>query len=245
MYGFTNAFGAQKIDEVLKDIYRISAFDKQSGITFNEFLIVDEKPTLIETGYLRTFKEVNAQIAKIIDPSKLKYIVIPHFEADECGAINKFLEAAPEAAPVCSQLCGLLSITDQSIRDPIMVADGPLPNPIHSLSLGKRTLKFVNTPFVPHGWDSMLVYDEEDKALFTSDVFMQLGDVGPMASGDQKNNIIDVYEKFHLTARGPHVHNALEKFQKLNPKYIIPHHGSALQDNLDAYMKAIDQYFQP
>jgi len=244
MYGFSHAFGPFKIEEVVNSIYRISTFDKAVGITFNEYLIVDEKPTLIETGYLRTFKDVKAQIEKVIDPSELRYIVIPHYEADECGAFNKFLEIAKDAQPVCSQLGGLLSIVDQSIRDPVMVGDGPLPNPINSLSLGKRTLRFIATPFVPHGWDSMLVYDEEDRALFASDLFMQFGDEGPLAVSDLRENIISVYEKFHFTSRGPHVHNTLEKLQKLKPKYLVPHHGSAVQDNIDGYFKALDEYFR-
>jgi flavorubredoxin len=77
--------------------YRIATFDPTYNITFNQFLIADDKPALIHTGTWQVYDAVRNAIAKVLDPKRLAYVVIPHFEADECGGMRRFVDAAPAA----------------------------------------------------------------------------------------------------------------------------------------------------
>jgi flavorubredoxin len=79
------------IAEVANGIYRVNIEVPQSPITFSFFVIKDEQPTLVQTGFSRRFDESLEAVKKVIDPTTLRYIVVPHFEGDECGALNHFL----------------------------------------------------------------------------------------------------------------------------------------------------------
>ena len=67
---------ATRIDEIVDGIYRISAFDPESGITFNEFLIDDERPALIHTGVHQSYEAVRSAVAEVLDPSKLAFVAL-------------------------------------------------------------------------------------------------------------------------------------------------------------------------
>jgi flavorubredoxin len=83
------------IAEVADDIYRVNVEVTGSPVTFSFFVIKGDLPTLVETGQGRMFNETIEAVKQLIDPSTLRYIVIPHFEGDECGALNHFLGLAP------------------------------------------------------------------------------------------------------------------------------------------------------
>ena len=89
-------------------------------------MIKDVLPTLVVTGMNRMFDESLEAVKKIIDPSTLRYVVVPHFEGDECGALNSFLGQAPNAQPVCSPVGALTNLGDFSIREPIPMVDGEI-----------------------------------------------------------------------------------------------------------------------
>lgn len=116
------------VDEIADGIYRISTpLDVvPGGFTFNQFLIEDDEPLLFHTGLRQLFPAVRDAVARILPVERLRYIAFSHVEADECGAINEFLAAAPRAVPVCSQVAAMVSVND--------LADG------ESLSLGRHVL---------------------------------------------------------------------------------------------------------
>lgn len=87
-----------RIDEVQKDIFRINYLDARYPVSFSQFLIRDEAPALIHTGIYQEYDGIRSQIRKVLDPATLRYIVIPHFESDECGGMDRFLSEAPVAA---------------------------------------------------------------------------------------------------------------------------------------------------
>src|SRR5439155_22800833 len=92
------------IDLVGEGIYRFATFDPRYGISFNQFLIPDERPALIHTGPHYAYERVRKAVAEIVDPKKLAYVVVPHFESDECGGMGRFIGDAPEAQLVCSEV---------------------------------------------------------------------------------------------------------------------------------------------
>src|SRR5947207_3625096 len=91
-----------RIDEVASGIYRISAFNPDFMISMNQFLIVDDRPALIHTGTHPAYDAVRKAVAELIDPKKLAYVCVPHFEADECGGMGRFVADAPSSTLVCS-----------------------------------------------------------------------------------------------------------------------------------------------
>ena len=101
-----------RIDEIADDLYRISVYVKDFDLQFNHFLIKDDEPLLFHTGMRGMFPLVRDAVAKVIDPAQLRWIGWSHFEVDECGALNEWLAAAPQATPVCGQLGAMINIAD-------------------------------------------------------------------------------------------------------------------------------------
>ncbi|MDQ6706605.1 MAG: MBL fold metallo-hydrolase, partial [Acidobacteriota bacterium] len=89
------------VAEIAEDVYRISVYVPQINLQFNHFLIKDEEPLLFHTGLRAMFPLVREAVAQVIDPSTIRHIGFSHFESDECGALNHWLEIAPRAEPVC------------------------------------------------------------------------------------------------------------------------------------------------
>ena len=101
--------GGTRIDEVADGIFRISTpVDSIAGggITYNQYLIVDDEPLLFHTGKRRMFPQVQAAVARVMPLERLRWISFSHFEADECGALNEFLNLAPNAEPLCRRRDG-------------------------------------------------------------------------------------------------------------------------------------------
>src|SRR6185295_4984598 len=172
----TNSSSGTNIHEIATGIYRINtpvAIPGTPGFSFNQYLVADDEPFLFHTGLRRLFPVVSEAIAAVMPVSRLRYVALSHFEADECGAINEFLAAAPEAVPVCSRVGALTSMGDQASRAPQAMSDGA------TLKLGRHELRWLDAPHLPHGWDCGYVFDESTRTLFCGDLFTQPGSVTP------------------------------------------------------------------
>src|SRR5688500_3812215 len=99
-----------RIDQITGDIYRISDFSPQVGITFNQFVILDEQPALIHTGTFPAYESVRQAVAQLIDPAKLAYVVVPHFGADECGGMGRIVKDAPKSVLACSEVGAMINL---------------------------------------------------------------------------------------------------------------------------------------
>jgi flavorubredoxin len=147
------------IDEIAPDIFGICTYLEQSDLQFRQFLIHDEQPLLYHTGPRRTFERVRDAVGQVLDPGSLRWIAFSHFEADECGALNFWLqEAAAQAA--CSTNGALVSIGDFAFGKVRPLGDG------ETLTIGAHRLRFLATPHLPHGWDAGHLYDETAGVLF-------------------------------------------------------------------------------
>jgi flavorubredoxin len=112
------------VDEIAPDIFRISLGAMPGDpITTSFFLIRDEQPTLVETGYRKTFDAAWDAVSRLLDPTTLRYVVVPHLEGDESGALNHFLERAPAAQAVGSPIGAAVNLSDFAIREPLAVDD--------------------------------------------------------------------------------------------------------------------------
>jgi flavorubredoxin len=167
-----------KIDEIAPDLFRLSIYVPDFDMQFNHFLVRDEEPLLFHTGFKWMFPELREAVATLIDPTNLRHIAWSHFESDEIGALNHWLELAPRAQPVCTLVGKLVTVDDFSIRPARgMTADDVL-------STGRYRYRFHRSPHLPHGWDAGVLFEETTKTLFCSDLFHHFGDVAPATSSD-------------------------------------------------------------
>ncbi|MDF2738220.1 MAG: fprA [Nitrososphaeraceae archaeon] len=213
------------ISEITDGSYRISGFSNEFGITFNQFLINDEKPMLIHTGPIGMYKNIKEKIKEIIPLPKLAYVSFLHFESDEWGGME-FLESA-DAKLVCSDLSSKLNLMGwyNIPVDHISVWDNDI------LKTGKRQFKFIMTPHVHH-WDSMMIFEENTKSLFTSDLFIQPGKNKPVISEDLSESMIDLYRGAGLFASEKPVRNTTKRLEDLSPNMVYPMHGSCIDKSL-------------
>ncbi len=111
-----------RVDEIADGIFRISTFVPDvappEGFTFNQFLIRGEDPLLFHTGHRRLFPQVREAIARLISPETLRWISFGHVEADECGAMNLWLAAAPQAEVAHGSIGCDVSLSDLADRPP-------------------------------------------------------------------------------------------------------------------------------
>jgi len=228
------------ITEVARDIYRVNIKVSGVPVTYSFFVIKDELPALVETGLGRTFDESLEAVKRIIDPAKLRYIVVPHFEGDECGALNNFLALAPHAQPVCSPIGALTNLSDFAIREPVVAQEDRL------LDLGQHRLGSLITPYV-HQWDSMLAYDEVTRTVFSSDVFIQPG-AGPATTDrDLTDEMLETYRGIGFFPSRAHLLAALDKIEAVQPQVLACHHGSVLSGRIPSYLQALREaeIFEP
>ena len=235
-----NTSPSPSIHEIAPGIHRISIPVPPEmipgGFSFNQYLVVDERPLLFHTGPKRMFALVREQIEKVLPVSKLRYIAFSHVEADECGGLADFLATAPEARPVCSEVAAMVSIRDLVDVEPLAMADG------QTLDLGQHKLVWQSTPHLPHGWECGYLFDTTTKTLFCGDLFTQPG-MGerPLISDD----ILTVSEAFrHQMDYFSHTRNApvlIEKLAQLQPERLACMHGSAWSGDGAALLRKLGQ----
>src|SRR5436190_22924972 len=93
---------ATTVSEVAPDVFRIATYVPEADLEFGQFLIRDDDPLLFETGMKALFPAVREAVAKVLDPSTIRWVSFSHFEADECGSLNEWLSIAPRAQAACS-----------------------------------------------------------------------------------------------------------------------------------------------
>jgi flavorubredoxin len=219
------------VTEIAPDVYRISTYVPEIDLQFNQFLVKDDEPLLFHTGMKSLFPVVRDAVASVIDPSDIRWIGFSHFEADECGSLDEWLQMAPNAQPVCSVIGALVSVNDFAIRPARGMTDGEV------FSTGKHRFRFVQTPHVPHCWEAGLLFEETNGTLLTSDLFHQVGDVEPLTESDvierARKTLVD-YQAGPMANYMPYTKNTdgiMRKLADLKPRTIAPMHGSAYAGN--------------
>src|SRR5688500_18684701 len=212
-----------KLDQIVGDIYRVSDFDPNIGITFNQFVILDEQPTLIHTGTFPAYDSVRKAVAELMDPAKLAYVVVPHFEADECGGMGRFVAEAPKAILACSEMGSMLNFCAWDYCGPHKgMRDGTV------IDLGKHRLRFLETPHVHH-WDSMMVYEETTGSLFPADLFIQPGEQPKVIGENLGKEMCELYRTVGIFGGDKPVLQTAARIERLAPQWCHPMHGGSMQ----------------
>jgi flavorubredoxin len=221
------ASNAPSITEIAPDVFRFGLFAPEIDLQFNFFLVRDEEPLLFTTGYRASFPLLREAVAKVIDPAQIRWIGFSHFESDECGALNQWLETAPHAAPVCSMVSAMVNVNDFANRPPRGMADGEI------LETGNYRFRFCSTAQLPHGWDAGLLFEESQRTLFCSDLFHHNGDVKALTEDDLTDRVRDAMSLMQAgplanyipyTARTDAI---LHGLAELKPQTLAVMHGSS------------------
>jgi flavorubredoxin len=189
---------------------------------FNQYLIADDASMLFHTGPRQLFPVIREAVCSVLPIERLKFVGLSHFEADECGALNSFLAAAPDAVPVCGQLAAMVSIGDFADRAPRALADR------EELALGRHRMRWFDTPHMPHAWECGLMMDLTTRTFFCGDLFTQ-GGPGDVALTEA--DILGPSEAFRAPmdyfAHAPQTSAILERLARENPTTLACMHGSA------------------
>ncbi len=235
----TNPDSGTTIDEIADGIHRISTpvppnDELPPGFTFNQYLIVDEAPLLYHTGPKQIFPLTSLAISTVMPVETLRYVAFSHVEADECGALNNFLEVAPQAEPLCSDIAAMTSIGDLADRPPHGMTDG------ETLSLGRHSVTWSATPHLPHGWDCGHLFEVTTRTLFCGDLFTQMGAEHPpiteediLEPSEQMREVMDYYA--HAKNSGA----LIDKLAALKPEILACMHGAAWRGDGAALLKAL------
>jgi flavorubredoxin len=233
--GITNTESGTNVHEIAEGIFRINTpVDVAGGFSFNQYLIVDDEPLLFHTGPRRMFPLVRQAVESLIPPESLRWVAFSHFEADECGSLNDWLSAAPRATPVCGQVAAMVSIDDVADRPPRPLADGEV------LQLGVQSVKWLDTPHLPHGWETGYLMAVERRTLLCGDLFTQGGAGGPPVTETDILEPSEVFRRamdyFSHSSRAPAL---LDKLAREAPDTLACMHGSAWRGDGAALLLAL------
>ena len=229
-----------QVDEIAERIYRISTYvDMGPGLTFNQFLIDAEEPLLFHTGFRHMFPAVSAAVARIVPLERLRWVSFSHLEADESGAMNEFLAAAPNAEILHGQIGGLISLNDLADRAPRILAN----DEVLELGAGHR-VRLLATPHVPHSWDAIMLFEESTRTLFSSDLFTQFGPAPVSTDQDILGPAVAAETAFPSAAITPLAVPTMHRLGGLNARTLALMHGPAYSGDCAAAFGALAQDYQ-
>jgi flavorubredoxin len=217
-----------RIHEVADGVYRLSTLIPEvtpDGFTFNQFLIDADEPMLFHTGMRGLFPLVSAAVARVMPVERLRWIGFGHVEADECGAMNRWLEAAPRAQIAYGRLGCDISLNDLADRAPRPLDDGEV------LDLGGKRMRWLATPHVPHGWEAGCFHEETAGTLFCGDLLTHAGDPDPLAEGDVLGPAIASEAMFRSMTLAPQTAATLRRLADLAPATLALMHGASFRGN--------------
>ncbi len=229
-----------RIDEIADRIYRVSTFVPDigpTGFTFNQFLIDADDPAIFHTGPRAMFPVVSEAVASVLPLERLRWVMFGHLEADECGAMNLFLAAAPRAQVAHTAIGCMVSVNDLADRTPEPIANNG------TIDLGGRRIRSIDTPHVPHGWDAHVIYEETTGTLFCGDLLTQVGDGPALTAGDLIGPAGQAEDMFGATCLTPQTAPTVRRLADLNATTLAIMHGSSYNGDAGKALHAMaDDY---
>jgi flavorubredoxin len=230
-----------RTDEIADGIYRFSTCVPDAapgGFTFNQFLIRADQPLLFHTGPRRMFPLVSEAIARVVSLASLRWIAFGHVEADECGSMNELLAAAPHAEVAHGGIGCMVSLNDLCDRPPRQLADGEV------IDLGGKRVRHLDTPHVPHNWESRVLFEETTRTLFCGDLFTHTGN-GPALTGDDiVAPALAAEQFFHATSLSVATAPTIRRLAELDVATLAIMHGSSTQTRCREALLALADGYQ-
>jgi flavorubredoxin len=225
-----------RVDEIADDIYRLSTLVPDAapgGFQFNQFVVKADEPLLFHCGPRQMFPLVSEAASHIIPLESLRWITFGHVESDECGSMNDWLAAAPNAEIAHGAIGCLVSINDMADRPPRQLADGEV------LDVGGKRVRHLDTPHVPHNWEARLLYEETTNTLLAGDVGSQAGDGPPMTEDDIVGPALETEDLFLASSLTPALAPTMRKLAELQPTTLAIMHGSSYSGDGGAMLNSL------
>jgi flavorubredoxin len=221
--------------EIAPGIFRFSTFVPgvtPDGFTFNQFLIRADEPMLFHCGHRAMFPLISEAVARVVPLDRLRWISFGHVEADECGAMNLWLAAAPNAEIVHGQIACDVSLNDLADRKPRAVGDDAV------MEIGGRRVRFLFTPHVPHGWEAGVILEETTGTLLCGDLLTHVGPTLPIVETDVVGPALAAERMFQAMSMAPNTQAALQRLAALQPTTLAIMHGASFRgDGAKALME--------
>ena len=226
-----------KVNEIADGIYRLSTWVAEiappAGFAFNQFLVNAEEPLLFHTGPRAMFPLVSEAVSRIVPVERVRWISFGHVEADECGSMNQWLAAAPNAQITHSAIGCMVSVNDLADRPPRPVADGEV------IDLGGKRVRHLDTPHVPHGWDAHLLFEETTGTLLCGDLFTATGNSPALTEDDIVEPALVAEEMFLATCLTPATAPTIRSLTDLHPRTLGLMHGPSFSGDVQGALHAL------
>ena len=234
LFNVTDTIKYVGVDDKEMDLFE-NQYILKNGISYNSYLIDDEKIVIMDTVDKRKTKEWLENLEKTLNGRNPNYLVISHLEPDHSGSIEDILRKYPEIKIIANEK--VFSMLPQFINEKfddkkVVVKEGDI------INTGKHNLQFIMTPMV-HWPEVMMTYDVTEKILFSADAFGKFGTL------DTEEDWIDESRRYFLNIVGKYglqVQNVLKKASNLDIKTICPLHGPILKENLGYYIGLYDTW---
>lgn len=202
---------------IAPDLHVFRADMGPMNLVFNSFLLLAERPVLFHTGFHGMWRNLRPHLEAVLPLERLAYVVVPHVEADECGALPLLLQEtqpAVVASPMGSrQLAGLGLVYNAQAA-----TDG------QRLDLGDRELELITVPSEMHLWDGLMAFDRKTGTLFSSDFLSQVGVTDPVQAAPDRAGMAEMASR-NIPATGPYG-PVIRRLLALDIRMVAPGHGA-------------------
>lgn len=219
------------VDEISDGIFRIATFVPDAGMSFNQILVTGDEPFLFHTGMRALFPLTSDAVSRVVPADQLRWISFGHVEADECGAMNQWLAAAPSAQVAFGGLGCMVSVNHLADRPPRALEDG------ETLDIGGKRLRYIATPHVPHGWEAGVFFEETTRTLLCGDLFTQLGDGPALGVGSPMEATIAAEDTFGYSSLAPNTVDTVQRLSELEPTTLALMHGPSYSGDGGAWLR--------
>jgi flavorubredoxin len=231
-----------RTDEIADGVFRLSTLVPEiaapaGGFTFNQYLVRAEQPLLFHTGPRHMFGDISAAASRIVPLASLRWVSFGHVESDECGSMNQWLAAAPAAEVAHGATACMVSLNDLADRPPRMLADG------ETLDLGGKRVRWIDTPHVPHAWESGLMFEEVTATLLAGDLFTHAGDGPALTRESIVEAAAQTEDMFQATSLTPQLAPTIRRLAALQPKTLAVMHGACFAGDCAGQLNALADYY--
>jgi flavorubredoxin len=228
-----------KTAEIADGVFRFSTAVDGIGpqsFTFNQFLIQADEPLLFHLGHRGMFGQISEAVARVTPLERIRWLSFGHVEADECGGMNAWLAAAPNATVIHGATACMVSLTDLADRAPRPLADGEV------LDLGGRRVRWLDTPHVPHGWEAGAMFEETAATLLCGDLLTHGGDGPALTEADVTAPATAMEDMFHAMTMAPGTAAAIRRLADLAPRTLAIMHGSSFRGDGAGALRTLADY---
>jgi flavorubredoxin len=177
-------------------------------------------------------------VKRVMPLDRLRWTTCSHVEADESGALNQWLAAAPKATPAHGQVGCNIWLTDMADRPPRALKNDEV------IDLGAKKVRWLDTPHAPHNWDAGMIYEETTGTLFCSDLFTQFGPADVTTESDVVGPAIATEKAVPFMPATPLAEPTLRRLAGLKPTTIALMHGPTFKGDGEAALNGLAAYYQ-